>query len=38
MRGAAVADAAAMGVHWIYDLDLLRQLEAERTRQQVRVV
>ncbi len=27
--GAAVADAAATGVHWVYDLDMLQQLEEE---------
>lgn len=29
MVGSLVADAAAMGVHWIYDLDVLQQLEDE---------
>lgn len=28
--GAAVADAAAMGVHWVYDLSLLEAWDAER--------
>ncbi|KAG2498090.1 hypothetical protein HYH03_003848 [Edaphochlamys debaryana] len=28
--GSAVADAAAMGVHWVYDLSQLEVLEAER--------
>lgn len=33
--GSCVADAAASGVHWIYDLDALAAIDAER-RQQVR--
>ena len=28
--GGAVSDAAAMGVHWVYDLDLIEQLQRER--------
>lgn len=28
--GAAAADAAAMGVHWVYDLSLLEAWDAER--------
>ncbi|KAJ9526617.1 hypothetical protein QJQ45_017626 [Haematococcus lacustris] len=27
--GSLVADAAAMGVHWVYDLNLMQQLERE---------
>ena len=33
MLGGAVADAAAMGVHWVYDLELLEALQAERMAQ-----
>ena len=28
--GGAVSDAAAMGVHWVYDLDLIAQLQEGR--------
>ncbi|KXZ44235.1 hypothetical protein GPECTOR_70g465 [Gonium pectorale] len=30
VEGSALADAAAMGVHWVYDLETLRRLEVER--------
>jgi hypothetical protein len=33
--GSALADAAAMGVHWVYDLAILDEIEQDR-RQQVR--
>ena len=33
MLGACVADAAAMGVHWVYDLQLLVSLQEERCAQ-----
>jgi hypothetical protein len=33
VHGAAVGDAAAMGVQWIYDLDVLKQLAEARLQQ-----
>ena len=29
MVGGAVSDSAAMGMHWVYDLDLIGDLQRE---------
>ncbi len=34
IAGSLLADAAAMGVHWVYDLDLLESYKQERRQAQ----